>query len=58
MCSMFSSNKTVLWVETEAGLGDYQMLYQRFPDSPWLHMLYGGAYMSNNDYANAEIEYE
>lgn len=44
--------------ETEAGLGDYQTLYERFPDSPWLHMLYGGAYMSKNDYANAEIEYE
>jgi tetratricopeptide (TPR) repeat protein len=44
--------------EKEAGLRDYRTLYERFPDSPWLHMLYGEAYMSKNDNANAEIEYE
>jgi len=44
--------------EKEAGLRDFRTFYARFPDSPWLHMLYGDAYMSKNDDANAESEYE
>ena len=44
--------------EKEAGLKDFRTLYERFPDSPWLHMLYGDAYMAKLDNANAESEYE
>jgi len=44
--------------EKEAGLSDFRTLYEHFPDSPWLHMLYGDAYMSKNDNSNAETEYE
>jgi tetratricopeptide (TPR) repeat protein len=44
--------------EKEAGLRDFRTFYERFPDSPWLHMLYGDAYMSKNDDSNAETEYE
>lgn len=44
--------------EKEAGLRDYQTFCERFPDSPWLHMLYANAYMSQNDDRNAEAEYE
>lgn len=44
--------------EKEAGLRDFRTFYEHFPDSPWLHMLYGDAYMSKHDDANAETEYE
>lgn len=44
--------------DKEAGLRDFQVFYERFLDSPWLHMLYGDAYMSKHDDANAETEYQ
>lgn len=44
--------------DKEAGLSDFKTLYQHFPDSPWLHMLYGDAYMAKNDSANAQAEYQ
>ena len=44
--------------DKEAGLRDFRTFYEHFPDSPWLHMLYGDAYMSRNDDSNAEAEYE
>jgi len=44
--------------EKEAGMRDFQTFSERFPGSPWLHMLYGDAYMSQNDDRNAEAEYE
>jgi tetratricopeptide (TPR) repeat protein len=44
--------------ETDAGLRDFRTFYERFPDSPWLHMLYGNAYLSKHDDSNAETEYE
>ena len=44
--------------DKEAGLRDFRTFHDRFPDSPWLHMLYGDAYMARNDDAGAEAEYE
>jgi len=44
--------------DKDAGLRDFRMFYERFPDSPWMHMLYGDAYMSKNDYSDAETEYK
>ena len=44
--------------DKEAGLRDFRTFYENFPDSPWLHMLYGDAYMARNDDSNAEAEYE
>ena len=44
--------------DKEAGLRDFRTLYERFPDSLWLHMLYGDAYLSKNDDSDAETEYE
>jgi tetratricopeptide (TPR) repeat protein len=44
--------------DKEAGMRDFRSLHERFPDSAWLHMLYGDAYMSKNDDADAEKEYE
>ena len=32
--------------DKEAGLRDFQTFEQRFPNSPWLHMLLGDAYMT------------
>jgi tetratricopeptide (TPR) repeat protein len=44
--------------DKEVGLSDFRTFYERFPNSPWLHMLYGDAYMARNDDLNAEPEYE
>ena len=44
--------------DKEEGLRDFHTFCERFPDSPWLHMLYGDAYMARNDDSNAEAEYE
>jgi tetratricopeptide (TPR) repeat protein len=40
-----------------AGLKDFQALQERFPNSPWLHLLLGDAYSTKNDDSNAEDEY-
>jgi tetratricopeptide (TPR) repeat protein len=44
--------------DKDAGLKDFRTLYERFPDSPWLHMLYGDAYLSKHDDTAAQAEYE
>jgi tetratricopeptide (TPR) repeat protein len=44
--------------DKEAGLRDFRTFYEHFPNSPWLHMLHGDAYMSRNVDSNAEAEYE
>jgi tetratricopeptide (TPR) repeat protein len=41
----------------EQGLQDFQTFYQRFPHSPWIHLLLGNAYISRNNTAGAEAEY-
>ena len=43
--------------DREAGLGDFQAFNERFPDSPWLHLLLGDAYSAKNDDPQAEDEY-
>ena len=43
--------------DREAGLQHFTVFSQRFPDSPWLHVLQGNAYASRHDAANAEAEY-
>jgi len=40
-----------------AGLRDFQTLAQRFPDSAWLHVVLGDAYMSRYEDSNAQSEY-
>jgi len=43
--------------DKEAGLRDFRTFYEHYPGSPWLHMLYGDAYMAKNDDASAQSEY-
>jgi tetratricopeptide (TPR) repeat protein len=43
--------------DKRAGLDDFRAFYQKYPNSPWLHMLYGDAYSARNDDAHAEEEY-
>jgi tetratricopeptide (TPR) repeat protein len=43
--------------DKEAGLRDFQTLYKRFPDSAWVHVVLGDAYMSRYEDSNAESEY-
>ena len=43
--------------DREAGLRDFQAFNERFPDSPWLHLLLGDAYSAKNDDPQAEDEY-
>jgi tetratricopeptide (TPR) repeat protein len=43
--------------DQEAGLRDFAVFSERFPDSPWLHLLLGNAYASRHDVTNAETEY-
>ena len=40
-----------------AGLRDFQTLTQRWPNSPWLHVLLGDAHMSRYEDASAQSEY-
>jgi tetratricopeptide (TPR) repeat protein len=40
-----------------AGLRDFQTLAQRFPDSAWLHVVLGDAYMSRYEDSSAQSEY-
>ncbi len=42
----------------EAGLQHFKIFSQRYPNSPWLHVLLGNAYASRHDVANAETEYK
>jgi len=43
--------------DKEAGLRDFQTLDERFPDTPWLHLLLGDAYSAKNDDSDAQDEY-
>jgi superkiller protein 3 len=43
--------------DREAGLRHFTVFSERFPDSPWLHLLLGNAYASRHDVTNAETEY-
>ena len=40
------------------GLSDFQTLQERFPNSPWLHMVLGDAYLSRYNDSNAKLEYQ
>jgi tetratricopeptide (TPR) repeat protein len=42
----------------KAGLQHFTVFSERFPDSPWLHLLQGNAYASLHDLTNAEAEYK
>jgi tetratricopeptide (TPR) repeat protein len=44
--------------DKEAGLEHFQILSKRFPDSPWLHMVLGDAYMSRYEDSSAESEFK
>ena len=44
--------------DQEAGLRHFTVFSERFPDSPWLHVLLGNAYASRHDVTNAETEYQ
>jgi tetratricopeptide (TPR) repeat protein len=44
--------------DREAGLRHFTVFSERFPDSPWLHILLGNAYASRHDVTNAEAEYK
>ena len=44
--------------DRKQGLQDFQAFYERWPDSPWLHMLYGNAYLSKQQDAQAEGEFQ
>ena len=44
--------------DKEAGIRDFETFDQRFPDSPWLHMLLGDAYMTRYADSSAESEYQ
>ncbi len=43
--------------DKEAGLRDFQTLYKRFPDSAWVHVVLGDAYMSRYEDSSAKSEY-
>ena len=43
--------------DEKAGLEHFQLLDQRFPSSPWLHLLLGDAYLTRNQDVEAEGEY-
>lgn len=43
--------------DEKAGLEHFQLLDQRFPNSPWLHLLLGDAYLTRNQDVEAEGEY-
>jgi tetratricopeptide (TPR) repeat protein len=43
--------------DKQAGLQHFQLLDQRFPNSPFLHLLLGDAHLSRNEDAEAEEEY-
>jgi tetratricopeptide (TPR) repeat protein len=44
--------------DQEAGLQHFTAFSERFPDSPWLHVLLGNAYASRHDVTNAKTEYQ
>jgi tetratricopeptide (TPR) repeat protein len=44
--------------DQEAGLLHFTVFSERFPESPWLHVLLGNAYASRHDVTNAKTEYQ
>jgi tetratricopeptide (TPR) repeat protein len=44
--------------DQEAGLQHFTVFSERFPESPWLHVLLGNAYASRHDVTNAKTEYQ
>ena len=44
--------------DKEAGLRDFVSFGQRFPDSPWLHVLLGDAHLPREENAAAQSEYQ
>jgi tetratricopeptide (TPR) repeat protein len=44
--------------EKQAGLADFRTFYEKYPNSPWIHILYGDAYTAHNDNTHAEAEYK
>lgn len=44
--------------DKQAGLADFRTFYEKYPNSPWLHMLYGDAYSARNNNTQAEAEYK
>jgi tetratricopeptide (TPR) repeat protein len=44
--------------EKQAGLDDFRTFYGKYPNSPWLHMLYGDAHSVRNQNSQAEAEYK
>jgi tetratricopeptide (TPR) repeat protein len=42
----------------DAGLQHFNIFSERYPNSPWLHVLLGNAYASRHDATNAETEYK
>jgi tetratricopeptide (TPR) repeat protein len=44
--------------DQEAGLQHFKVFSERFPDSPWLHVLLGNAYASRQDVTSARTEYQ
>jgi tetratricopeptide (TPR) repeat protein len=44
--------------DQEAGLQHFTVFSERFPESPWLHVLLGNAYASRHEVTNAKAEYQ
>ena len=44
--------------DKKAGLEHFQLFDQRFPKSPWLHLLLGDAYLTRNQDVEASAEYK
>jgi len=44
--------------DKEAGMRDFATFNERFPDSPWLHVLLGDAHLSRSEDSSAESEYQ
>jgi len=44
--------------DQEAGLLHFTVFSERFPESPWLHVLLGNAYASRHDVTQAKTEYQ
>jgi tetratricopeptide (TPR) repeat protein len=44
--------------DKEAGLRDFVSFSQRFPDSPWLHVLLGDAHLPREEDSAAQSEYQ
>lgn len=50
-------NQDRLMGDKATGLEDYKAFVAKFPESPWLHVLYGDAYLAKSQDLQAEQEY-